>query len=293
MINSSEEVLNGLFLGLAAALVLWIARRRGFFRHPEKDLSGSPISLGHVIASFGIYFFVTIFCVSAIAKLLKVLLTSLGMSTDAMHLLVWIHLLVSSLILFLLLLFGNGFNPQTMRVVWHRGEKDRHFRQDVAIGALAWLISFPLVLFTSQLLDLFVYFVFSVEKVPDQTAVEFLKITMAYPLYFFLNLLSIIVFAPLIEELLFRGFLQTYARKFFGPFGAIFVSSICFSLFHFAWSQGLGNIPIVGSLLVLSFFLGFVYERQNSLWASISLHAIFNALSVLNLYFLGRTPGAL
>jgi len=293
MINLSEEILGALSLGALSFLAVWIAWRKDFFCWQEKDLSQAPVSLGHVSTVFGIYFFVTVFCVSGIVKLLKMSLTFFGMSNDPTHLLVWIHLAVSSLILFALILFGNGFNPQTMKMVWHRGEKDSHKEKDIAIGALAWLISFPLVLFASQLLDLFVYVVFHVEKLPDQTAVEFLKRTMESPLYFFLNLLSIIVLAPLIEELLFRGFLQTYARKFFRPAGAIFVSSVCFSLFHFAVAQGLGNIPIIGSLLILSFFLGFVYERQNSLWASISLHAIFNALSVLNLYFLGRTPGAL
>ncbi|MCC6128018.1 MAG: CPBP family intramembrane metalloprotease [Chlamydiae bacterium] len=293
MINPSEEIINALSLGAVSFLTIWIAWRKNFFRWRELDLSEAPVSLWHVIAVFGIYFFVTIFCSSIIIKLLRILLPFLGMSTDSMHLLVWIHLLVSSLILFLLLLFGNGFNPRTMKAVWHRGEKDHHHGKDVAIGALAWILSFPLVLFASQILDLFVYLAFHIEKLPDQSAVEFLKMTMDYPFYFFLNLLSIVVFAPLIEELLFRGFLQTYARKFFGPLGAISISSICFSLFHFTLAQGLGNIPIIGSLLVLSFFLGFIYERQNSLWASISLHAIFNALSVLNLYFVGRTPGAL
>ena len=103
-------------------------------------------------------------------------------------------------------------------------------------------------------------------------------------------LFTIILLAPLIEEILFRGFLQTFIRQHLGSRQAIGITSLLFALFHYAPEQGLGNIPIVGSLLVLALFLGFVYEKRGSLLAPITLHACFNSISVLNLYFLGGFP---
>ena len=128
---------------------------------------------------------------------------------------------------------------------------------------------------------------FQVHKLPDQLAVKFLKLTFGNPVHFLLAIVSIIVLAPLIEETLFRGFLQTFIRKHLGSKQAIFITSFCFSFFHYSPGQGLGNIMILISLFVLALFLGFIYEKQGSLLAPIILHASFNAVSVINLYAFG------
>ncbi|MEN9654812.1 MAG: hypothetical protein RL235_924, partial [Chlamydiota bacterium] len=47
------------------------------------------------------------------------------------------------------------------------------------------------------------------------------------------------------------------------------------------------NIPIIAALFTFSLFLGYVYERQRALIAPMGLHAMFNGISVLNLYFFG------
>ena len=59
------------------------------------------------------------------------------------------------------------------------------------------------------------------------------------------------------------------------------IASLIFAAFHFSTSQGLNNIELLVSLFVLSCFLGFLYERQESLLASMALHATFNAISIL------------
>jgi uncharacterized protein len=63
--------------------------------------------------------------------------------------------------------------------------------------------------------------------------------------------------------------------------GSILLASLIFAFFHFSYSQGIDNIEVITSLFVFSCFLGFVYERQQSLWASVGLHALFNAISVV------------
>ena len=117
--------------------------------------------------------------------------------------------------------------------------------------------------------------------------------TFAHPSLFVLTISTIVIFAPVIEELLFRGFLQSFIRQHLGSKQAICITSVLFAFFHYSSEQGIGNLPIIISLFVLSLFIGFIYEKRGSLAAPIALHAIFNAVNVVNLYFLGGMPGGL
>jgi membrane protease YdiL (CAAX protease family) len=86
--------------------------------------------------------------------------------------------------------------------------------------------------------------------------------------------ISAVVVAPLFEEFLFRGHLQTLlARVTHRPWVAVIVTSIVFSLAHqwFTW------IPI----FVLSICLGYLYERTGNLWVSVLVHAMFNGFSIV------------
>ena len=47
------------------------------------------------------------------------------------------------------------------------------------------------------------------------------------------------------------------------------------------------NVQGTPMRFILALFLGYLYERQGSLIAPIALHASFNAISVMNIYFLG------
>ncbi|MBS0625040.1 MAG: CPBP family intramembrane metalloprotease [Verrucomicrobia bacterium] len=290
MSEITQELWGAIAFAAISSVVLRISWRKGYFRLPAWHEEKIPVTIGQVLISFAIYFGVIILISPFVLTFLRANFFSAPTQTNAIGLSSWGNLIISVIIAGLLasLLVKRG-----SRAIWKR-DPHKPYAQDVAIGAVSWIISFPLVLSVSQFLDVFVYAIFHVTQLPDQVAVYFLKMTFAHPFYFLLTTLSIVVLAPFIEELIFRGFLQTFARKFMSPKNAILVSSICFSFFHFTPEQGLANIPIIGSLFVLALFLGFVYERQGSLLASISLHACFNILSVLNLYFLGGAPrGAL
>ena len=69
------------------------------------------------------------------------------------------------------------------------------------------------------------------------------------------------------------------------PKKAIVFSALCFALFHYAPSQGMGNISLLATLFLFALFLGFIYERQASLFASIGLHMTFNAVSTFRILF--------
>jgi len=148
-----------------------------------------------------------------------------------------------------------------------------------------WLLSFPIVSVVSEVVDKFLQSAFGL-KYYEQTAVKFVKAAMSSPLSLTFAILSILLLAPLVEEFLFRGGLQTFFKKRLGAKAAILLSSLCFALFHFSPSQGLGNIPLIVSLFILGGFLGFLYERQGSLWSSIGLHMTFNAISAFRIILL-------
>ncbi len=92
--------------------------------------------------------------------------------------------------------------------------------------------------------------------------------------------------APLAEEILFRGFLQSAFRGWLGgPWAAIGCSSLLFTLVHVGDATGMGA-PGVAAIFVLSLGLGWSFERSRSIAAPIVMHMLFNAANVaMAVYF--------
>jgi membrane protease YdiL (CAAX protease family) len=91
-------------------------------------------------------------------------------------------------------------------------------------------------------------------------------------------LLSAVVLAPLLEELIFRGLVQTAVLEVVGParrWSAIALASLLFTSMHLSMPW-----QVLPGLFTLSCILGWLYERSGSLWPSIALHAAFNAANV-------------
>lgn len=87
-------------------------------------------------------------------------------------------------------------------------------------------------------------------------------------------LISGAVITPFFEEILFRGLIQTTIRNVIKkPWPAIFISSVVFTILH----------PNVHWLAIyfVGLFLGYAYEKSGSLYRSIFLHALFNAMTII------------
>jgi membrane protease YdiL (CAAX protease family) len=81
-----------------------------------------------------------------------------------------------------------------------------------------------------------------------------------------------VVLAPVMEEVLFRGLLQTaLSRLITKPWLAIGLTSVFFAIIHPPFS-----IP---AIFVLSVAIGILYHRTQSLWAAIAFHVAFNAVN--------------
>lgn len=151
--------------------------------------------------------------------------------------------------------------------------------KDFSMGFLSWPVSYPPVLAVSNLISaILIYFHGKMEI--DQIAVKELKATFDQPILLLAMIVSIVFIVPVIEELLFRGFFQTWLKSKLGRFWAIPLTSALFALFHFSSTQGILNLELIPSLFVLSCYLGFLFERQRSLLAPITLHSLFNAISI-------------
>lgn len=277
----SSEVGATVAFGILALLLLFIGVRRGFFHFPTTTWE-VPLRFWHLIGAFAIYFIVTYFASSLAIGLLRRQIITHYLAYSS-----WLNFGISFAIFLCLALYLKALPASVRRGILRRSKDGYSLSEDFWNACYAWILAFPLVLFLSQALELVITHLFQIPQLPDQIAVKFLKSTFENPLYFTLAVLSIVILAPLVEETLFRGFLQTYIRQHLGSRQAILITSVCFSLFHYSAGQGLGNVSIIPSLFILALFLGFLYEKQGSILASMLLHASFNAVSVINLYLFG------
>lgn len=97
------------------------------------------------------------------------------------------------------------------------------------------------------------------------------------------TLLIVILLAPFVEEVLFRGLVFGNLRRRSRLTGYA-VSCALFALLH-VWQFALVNQDITYFLLMVQYLvpgivLAWCYEHSGTLWTSIALHAAANALSV-------------
>ncbi|MFY9986900.1 MAG: CPBP family intramembrane glutamic endopeptidase [Chthoniobacterales bacterium] len=87
-------------------------------------------------------------------------------------------------------------------------------------------------------------------------------------------ILLAVVIAPVAEELAFRGYLYGVIKRYFGAVPALLLSGILFALIHL-------NLPSFFPLLVLACAFALAYELSGSLLVPMTMHATFNALSLV------------
>lgn len=155
---------------------------------------------------------------------------------------------------------------------------------NIKLGALTWLLAYPCVLLIYGVFGQIAEYLYGKHEI-EQLALLQLKALMKTPLLFCFAAFIVVVIIPFIEELCFRGFLQRYLKQKMGRTIAILLTSLIFSMLHYSKSQGISNIELIPSLFVLSCFLGFLYERQNNLFACYGLHALFNGITAFALFF--------
>lgn len=96
-----------------------------------------------------------------------------------------------------------------------------------------------------------------------------------------LFVIGVLVLAPTVEELLFRGVLLRALLRRMRPGPAILVSGLVFAVVHPLLDPTLGSLIAVPALFALGMFSGYQAARTGRLSRSIALHIGFNALTVI------------
>ena len=279
----TEQTAGGILFTLLLLLaVFWIAQRNRFFHLPLPS-PVIPITFRQVLGAFLTYL-VYAFIILPISVLFLAYLTTgeiRAFKDLPTVMLGWLQLSSLFIIFFLFILYVFCIKRESRKYIfWGEGEQSlRRFLKGVGMGILTWAISYPFVLAVSLLARYLSLWIWGEIKM-EQVAVKQLKMTMGTGYLFYLMVFAIVILVPFIEELLFRGFLQNFLKRYLGRAWAIVLSAIIFSLAHFSISQGIGNFQLIVSLSVLALFLGFIYERQRMLWSSMALHMTFNAFSI-------------
>ncbi len=95
-----------------------------------------------------------------------------------------------------------------------------------------------------------------------------------YASSFLVQFMVTVVFAPLVEEVLFRGLIYKRIRYYANIPTGIILSSLLFGLYH-------GNMVQAIYATVIGLCLAYVYEKQKSLVWPILLHACINLVSIV------------
>lgn len=270
------------FIGAA---ISWIAYKEGFYNLPIISKTNPTIRLKDVFTSFGLFLLVEIILVPIALLIWVSWKNGAWVSSTKLHLSdeeqIWINMLGIVFTAIVLRIYYVSLNPQLRREIWGESSKISFFRPlyNWLFGAFTWVVAYPWMIVVGQLVAIFLLYTFGSSDV-DQVAVKHVKDAVSNPTLLWTMIFMIVVIVPILEELLFRGFLQSWLKTRYGTAKSIVFSSFVFACFHYSDTQGTGNVELLSSLFVLACFLGFIKERQQSLWASIGLHSTFNLISI-------------
>jgi membrane protease YdiL (CAAX protease family) len=91
---------------------------------------------------------------------------------------------------------------------------------------------------------------------------------------FFIVVFSAVILAPVLEEMLFRGFLQTSLENNLNIKVAVIVTSIIFAIFHaYPW--------VLLQIFIIAIVMGVMAWKSNSIIPSIIVHLINNGIALI------------
>jgi len=136
---------------------------------------------------------------------------------------------------------------------------------------LGVVLAIPLILYLSEWVRIeWLEPIFGEMK--EQEVVDSLKMTNGLGVRIGL-IVSACIAAPIVEELVFRGYIYGVLKKFSSPLFAMIVAGALFAAVHL-------NLPALLPLWIFAILMTLSYELSGSLWVPIGIHAGFNTVSV-------------
>jgi uncharacterized protein len=164
---------------------------------------------------------------------------------------------------FLFYLITMGLSFWILFSIWRNKSDDYTFNYKVPKGMII-----PIILLGTLGIQLSLTIpLSSLIPMSDEFA-EFFKQSLGNPRNIF-TFTTIVVLAPVLEELIFRGIMLKGLLKRYSPATAIVVSSVLFGVVHLNPWQFI-------SALILGIFIGWIYYRTRSISLAIIIHAFNN-----------------
>lgn len=146
----------------------------------------------------------------------------------------------------------------------------------LGIGAIGlfWIFALTATLVVSLIMHLF-------RLAPEQIAHVLLAqlVESERDLWFYAMAVMVIVVAPIVEEVLYRGILQNViGRVTASRWLGIICASAIFAIMHIAAAPSVESLPgMLMSLFVVAVGFGWAYEKSGRLIVPITMHMLFNA----------------
>lgn len=177
----------------------------------------------------------------------------------------WTVHIVSLVFLFFFLSFLPGYDKKSLGIcpLGH---------QDVLGAVLGYVCFFPWYLFLFYFSHLCCA-LFHLEPKVQDVAQELMQ---SQGISWWFSVITVILLAPAVEEVIFRAFIFCAMKKYLGVVGGTILTSVVFSIMH---QNLLAFFPILG----LGIFLQILYEKSQCLWACIIAHSLHNALTLVYL----------
>lgn len=177
-------------------------------------------------------------------------------------------LLVLALVMFVaIFLKVRGFNLTALA-----GFSRINLSRAIATGAVLLLFAYPLLLSFEALTQ---HFFGSGSS--RQEIVELFNSSRTIDQRVLVIILAVAI-APITEEFLFRLFLYGVFKRYFGRFLGLIMNASLFAAAH-------THLPSFVPLFVLGSFLTIAYEWSGSILVSMTMHSIFNSVSLVFLAF--------
>lgn len=108
-------------------------------------------------------------------------------------------------------------------------------------------------------------------------------LNLEYPtlMHKILLLITVVIIAPIVEEVVFRGFLlKRFSGTFLGIHGAVFVTAFIWAVIH-----GQYESVYIFVIFLIGIIFGYARVMTNSLYIPIMMHAVMNLWSTLGLFY--------
>jgi membrane protease YdiL (CAAX protease family) len=119
------------------------------------------------------------------------------------------------------------------------------------------------------------------------------------PMKFLKIFFRISVVAPIIEEVIFRGFIQEKigdiqtlvfkqdTQQTICKITRVVLQALIFAGCHFHPLLGLANVPILLGTFFFGFYMGLNKEKEKNVWAGMTIHASINTVVCLRVVLIG------